>query len=376
MVFRRLGSVLLAASLAMAPARVSLGAPAGNDEALVERARDLERRGEVLFKKKDYAPARDAFFVAWSLDKSWTTAGRLGECELKLGLYRDAAEHLAIFVRGKESEAPPVTEEMLELYFEARSKVGSLDVSVVGGPAEVLVDGEYVGTGPFEGPLFVEPGQHAVEARLARRAKAAVFGVKAGQTLRITMNFGVEPGWASVTIVDKESQEWDGIAAKPSGGVPEGNDPAAVEADATAVPAVAAPAQGAGVGREGQPNGYLVAGGTAAGGAAVGTGVALALLSAATASDADELLAQLKADGVRCSRPPQAGRCAELLSLRQEQDRSANTAMAALIGGGLLWAATAAYTFWPRPNTKPATVGWVAPVMARGGIGLSIGGAF
>ncbi|WP_437765505.1 hypothetical protein WME77_00030 [Sorangium sp. So ce764] len=312
------------------------------------------------------------------MDKHWTTAGRLGECELKLRLYRDAAEHLATFVRGKENEAPPVTDEMLDLYFEARSKVGTLDVSVVAGPAEVLVDGVYVGTGPFAVPLFVEPGQHAVEARLAGRTNVAVLRVKAGQTQRIMMNFGVEPGHGSVSIVDEERQDWDGVAAKPSGGVPEGNDAAAatVEADPTTAAAMAPPAQGAGVGREGQPNSYLVAGGAAAGGAAVGTGVALAILSAATASDADELLAQLKAGSVRCSRPPQAGGCAELLSLRKEQDRLANTAMAALIGGGVLLAATAAYTFWPRSTAQPTTAIWAMPLASRHSGGLWIGGQF
>jgi hypothetical protein len=289
-----------------------------------------------------------------------------------------SAEHLAIFVRGKEDEAQPVTDEMRALYLEARSKVGTLDFSVVAGPAEVLVDGVYVGTGPFAGPLFVEPGQHAVEARLTGRTKVAVVGVKEGQTLRIMMNFGVESGHASVSIVDKERQDWDGVAAKPSGFVPEGNDAAAemVEADPTTAPAVAAPAQGAVVGREGQPNSYLVAGGAATGGAAVGTGVALAFLSAATASDADELLAQLKAGSVRCSRPPQAGGCAELLLLRKEQDRLANTAMAALIGGGILLAATAAYTFWPRPAAKPATSLRLVPVVVPHSGGVWVAGAF
>ncbi|WP_437731153.1 hypothetical protein [Sorangium sp. So ce1335] len=270
-----------------------------------------------------------------------------------------------------------MTDEMLALYFEfeARSKVGALDVSVIAGPAEVLVDGVSVGTGPLEDPLFVEPGQHALEARLARGTRGAVFGVKAGQTVSITLNLGVEPVQESVTIVDKGWQDWSGLAAKPGGGVPEGNG-AAVEADATAASVVAAPARGAGAGREGQPNGYLVAGGAAAGGAAVGTGMALAFLSAATASDADELLAQLEAGGVPCARQPQAGRCAELLSLRKEQDRLANTAMAALIGGGVLLAATAAYTFWPRPSARPSVAVWAAPVAAPYGVGFSMGRAF
>jgi hypothetical protein len=91
---RGLGLVLLAGSLVMAPARVSRGAPAGNDEAQVERVRELKRRGEALLSEQDHALARDAFLAAWWVDKHWTTAGRLGECELKLGLYREARSTL------------------------------------------------------------------------------------------------------------------------------------------------------------------------------------------------------------------------------------------------------------------------------------------
>jgi hypothetical protein len=105
--------------------------------------------------------------------------------------------------------------------------------------------------------------------------------------------------------------------------------------------------------------------------------VALAFISGGKASDADELLGELRRTRGPCSAPPPSSRCAELMSLREERDLLANGAMVTLIGGGVIWAATAAYTFWPRPAAKTvATTAWVTPMVARRGGGLWIGSTF
>src|SRR5262249_23238611 len=57
--------------------------------------------------------------------------------------------------------------------------------------AVVLVDGKEVGRAPLEDDVFVEPGSHAIEARLAEftDAKETVEGAKGGvQTVRLTMS--------------------------------------------------------------------------------------------------------------------------------------------------------------------------------------------
>ncbi|WP_437765501.1 hypothetical protein WMF27_29605 [Sorangium sp. So ce281] len=370
-------ALLIAASLATAPAGAALGAPDAGGEALTDKARELHREGEALFKKKEYARARASFLAAWSLKPHWSTAGNLADCEVKLGLYRDAAEHFAFFVRGSEREKVPVPEKALARYREAVSKVGVLDVRVTPAGAEVLVDGKLAGTVPLEGPVFVEPGEHTLEARLGSKVASLPLALKAGETREVVLD--VTPGPAGVPgeVAGAGGSGPAGVkaAASDKGGVPawyEASESPGRGPAAPAAPEAAAPAGGGG-----HPKAVFVVGGAIAGAAAVGTGVALAFLSGGKASDADALLGELRRTRGPCSAPPPSSGCAELMSLREERDLFANAAMVTLIGGGVIWAATAAYTFWPRSDARPvATTAWVVPVVAPQGGGLWIGSTF
>src|SRR5262249_49367711 len=100
--------------------------------------------------------------------KHYTIAGNLGDCELRLGLYRDAAEHLARYVREIEKDktsTPQERKEGLARYAEARAKGGEVNLEVDVPGAEVYVDGKLAAPVPLEGPVFLEPGSHTFEAR-------------------------------------------------------------------------------------------------------------------------------------------------------------------------------------------------------------------
>lgn len=368
-------AMLLGASLAAAPAGAALGAPDSGGEAVTDKARELHREGEALFKKKEYARARAAFLAAWSLHPHWTTAGNLADCELKLGLYRDAAEHFAFFLRGLEQEKRPVPDKAAARYREAASKVGTIDVRVTPPGAEVLVDGKLAGTVPFSMPVFVEPGQHTIEARLGGNTASIPLDLKAGDVRQVYLDVSPSAGAAA----DAPGAGSPGPAEAPErtsgGGLPPWYDASGSlggTQQAPPAPDTAAPADGGG-----HPRPVFVATGAIAGAAAVGTGVVLAFVSAGRASDADALLAGLRSTRGPCSEPPPSSGCAELMSLREERDLFANAAMVTLIGGGVIWAATAAYTFWPRSDARTvATTAWVVPVVTPQGGGLWIGSTF
>src|SRR5262249_41965137 len=109
------------------------------------------------------------YAAAWRVQQHWQIAGSLGHAEVALGRYRDAAEHLALFLRETHDAASvdPRERAALARDFEAaRARAGTVDVSAPAG-AELLVDGALVGTAPLGAPLFVEPGKHFFDARLA-----------------------------------------------------------------------------------------------------------------------------------------------------------------------------------------------------------------
>lgn len=139
-------------------------------EAMSDKARKLYLEGVAAAEKERWADAYASFVAAWALQKHYTIAGGMGTCELMLHRYRDAAEHLAIYVREIQKDATATAEERAaaeETYAQARAKVGTVIVSANVPGADVLVDGARVGTTPLEDPVFLQPGAHTITVQLA-----------------------------------------------------------------------------------------------------------------------------------------------------------------------------------------------------------------
>ena len=84
-------------------------------------------------------------------------------------------------------------------------------------------------------------------------------------------------------------------------------------------------------------------GGFAVGALGITAGALLHGAAGAAGSVADELLAKLREREVRCAPASPLRACSDLLALREEHDRLANTGTALLIGGGVVVAGTAVY---------------------------------
>ncbi len=144
---------------------------------LREEARELYRKGMARFRNEQYAQARASFLAAWSLEPHWSIALALGDCFLKMGRYRDAAEHLDFALRGMPPAhaSRPLAEKAMA---EVRTHVATLTVDVDREGAALFVDDIRIGISPLPGPAFVEPGRRTVEARLSDR-EASVVSVEA-----------------------------------------------------------------------------------------------------------------------------------------------------------------------------------------------------
>ena len=70
------------------------------------RARELFRQGAAAMKDGKFQDARKALLQVWTLRHSYDVAAVLGQAELELKAYRDAAEHLDA-IADATRECPP-----------------------------------------------------------------------------------------------------------------------------------------------------------------------------------------------------------------------------------------------------------------------------
>lgn len=152
-----------------------------------EVARHYEE-GVAAAKLTQWAKAYSSFLAAWKLKQHYQIAANLGRAELKLGKYRDAAEHLAYFLREASGVTTDERQTAQALLDEARAKVGALTILVDRSEAEVLVDGIAVGKSPLKREVFVEPGRRTVEAKLGGFGEdRRTLDVTAGSSPRVLL---------------------------------------------------------------------------------------------------------------------------------------------------------------------------------------------
>ena len=302
---------------------VAVSAPCFADtDALTDKAGSLYDEGMAAYGKSKWAEARASFLAAWALKKHWQIAGSLGDCEAQLGLHRDAAEHLAFFLRLAPSERR--SEAAKRLLTIARSKVGTLVVDADAPDTQIVIDGRVVGKTPLEDPIFVEPGHHEIVARLGAKVAIAKVDIGAGaeKSLKLVVT----------AVTEDPGKRRPSIPVVVSGGV------------------------------------LSVAG--------IVSGVALLALAGSTAGRADAQLANVKAAGKPCTNGSDAGACGELHALNARSDTLHNIAIPVLAAGGALAAGTLVYALWPRAKAEPAAAVRPLPVVGPGRAGLWVNVTF
>jgi len=133
---------------------LALGASSGVAQAQAvsgEQAQAAERlfeSGTRAFEASEYSRAIDELAESYRLFPSYRTACGLGQVELHLSRYRDAAQHLDFCLKNFPNGDVPTQQRILAGLTEARRRVFALAVRVNVTDAEVRIDGKLVGTVP------------------------------------------------------------------------------------------------------------------------------------------------------------------------------------------------------------------------------------
>jgi hypothetical protein len=146
-------------------------------------------KGAALYEQGLYDKAEAAFLAAWALKKHYQIAANLGDCEMKLGRYRDAAEHFGFFLREQPASGKQDDRKRVQALFdEARAKVVTLSVAVNVPGAVVTIDGREVATSPLSADVYVEPGSRTVAASHGGYKDAQqTIEATAGRTLPVVL---------------------------------------------------------------------------------------------------------------------------------------------------------------------------------------------
>jgi hypothetical protein len=155
----------LCLALSMAIPGICRAESTGLSPEQVARAEQLFHEGTKAFEAAQYPRAYESLHAAWQLAPSYRTAAGLGQVELQLEQYRDAAFHLSYCLRHYPADGEPTVRTQIEDGLEqARTHVAAIRVRVSVEGADVTVDGASAGKSPLDGLVFVDPGSHVVAA--------------------------------------------------------------------------------------------------------------------------------------------------------------------------------------------------------------------
>jgi hypothetical protein len=324
-------------------ARAQAAAPAADENV---QARTLFRQGAAAMKDGKYTEARKSLLEAWSLRRSYDVAAVLGQAELELKLYRDAAEHLDFALNNLAPRESAETLEKIKSGLQsAKQQVAELRVSVNERNAAISIDGRDVGTSPLPNSIFVVTGPHTVEARLEPdRLATQSVQTAGGSAYTIELAVPAHP------------------PAAPSSGL------------TAAAPPVAPMEQTPADSRSLVP--VFIGGGVTLAGAVVG--VAYHLAASSSKDELDTLKSKNGTDG--CSSGEAAAADCDLQrSLADRVDTRRNLSTTGFVIAGAAAIATGVYWFWPRSSTNAsarASHFFVSGAPAPGGGSVVVSGSF
>ncbi|WP_438033911.1 PEGA domain-containing protein [Sorangium sp. So ce204] len=359
----RLRSVLLRCCLlgaligATAPSRAA-PPPGGAPPA----AAALRQQARIAFFGRRWADAEARFEAALAApDAAGMTEaqlaevlGYLGLSELEQGKHREAAEHLGESLEHDAALKEALVRRFTSAFNKALEHVGRIYVAAAPPDAEVLLDGEPIGTGATVLELFVDPGKHTVLARLSGYEELSQ---------RVEIAAGGTVG-AALTL--------SRVAPPP----PPAPEPSAKKSEPVA-PAAAPP------GPWTSWPGTLRIAGIAVTTAAISSGTVFMLRANVLDGDIDERGDGLDRDPAwtsdACRQVPQPSACPELHRLRVQRDTS-RALGAALVATGVVVGAATVVSFFagsssPRANAAPAALR-VLPVTTAQQIGVVALGAW
>jgi hypothetical protein len=302
-----------------------------------QRATDLYKKGNEFYDKSKWADAENMYRAAFDLKKSFEIAGNLGDVEMIQGKPRDAAEHLAYAIRQFPPTGKPAQRVALEKRLQdATNLIGTVNIKVSVLGAEVFLDGVSLGKSPLEHELYVDRGDHVVEAKKegyepASEKLTATPGSK--HDLSLTLKQKPKPAPVKKPDVVEDTGSGKSVALLVGGGI------------VTTV--------------------------------ALATGIGMTVAANGKSSDGDAQSAPIPMGA--CAAPIATQYqvpCKALLETRKDQGAFTNTATVAYIIAGIAGVATVTYALWPTPKSSGVASVRPVPVVTSTEGGLWLKGTF
>lgn len=332
-------AVLLALGTSVQAAAQPTPEPATKEsEEALEKARQLFADGSKDYQQKQYAKAYVSFIASWALKQHYATAANLSDCEIRLGKYRDAAEHLAYAIRLAPKEETAQRRKLEAAFAQMQAHVGTVTITVDVEGADVLVDEIVIGKSPLADPVFANPGRHRIRARGRQSSsKEEVVDVAPGSTQAIPLRLEALAAGSAATLVAQTDGSSDARTPQPM------------------------PKTGA------HPSPAVLIAGTALSLAGLGLGIGLATTSTRRADDADDKVDELRQSGESnaCGRQPAA--CADIDRDRRARDTLATGATVSFVLAGAVATGTVVYGLVTRRSTSTAELHVMPAVGTRQG---------
>lgn len=307
-----------------------------------EKAAELYRRANKLYDENKLTSAEALYREAWEVRKTYDIASNLGALELDLGKPVAAAELLSFALKHFPARGKATVRAALQARLvRAKELVCTLQIKTNATGADVFVEGRHVGMAPLADEVFVSAGARTIEVkqkgyRDGKRTIAATQGAR----LEVDLALEALPG-APVAAVPPRPP-----AALPLPPPPQKR---------SIIPAIAMGAAGV---------------------VTMGVGGALIGVAEASRSQAITKRDDLRGAGISCATP--SASCAELHDITRRADAAGNAGIGALIGGGAIVAAGAAYLLWPglRPAKAKDTTLRASFGASPAGGGVTLVGSF
>jgi hypothetical protein len=317
------------------------------------------RQGVSLMEAEKWDEALAIYRKLWDEEHTYDVALSLGQVELNLKAYRDAAEHLDFGVRNipprEDAEMASRARRMLDI---ARNEVGSIEIRVDRKNADVRIDGKAIPL-PLPPEVFLEPGPHMIEATSEGSTPIQqAIQATAGRKNTVNLAFGDPSGRTT-----------------PAPAATGANEPA------PAKPA-APPSTDSGAGKDDSSlRTAILIGGLSVTAVAAAVTITFALQGSSASSDADDALSRATArfglDPCSSNAGAASAECSELADAhdrRSSHNQAANVALFVAVVAGFGTATT--FFLWPSNSERPERAIRLTPHIGQHAGGASLTGSF
>lgn len=339
--FRRITWVSALCASLLSGATLFTPADAHAQDATTEMARQRFQEGVRFYDAGQYEKARAAFLQAWALKRHPAVLLNLAQSELRSNHAADAANHFAQYLRENTEATAAEKADAESGLTSAKAKVAEVSITAESG-AEVFVDGEPAGRAPLPGPVYLDPGSHNVEQRLAGETKTEVVTAIAGQ--QESVDFTGSSGGAAAAAVPAGPAAGSGTAPAGEGEPPGGDTGFSVSTDDEREPFLDWYTS--------TPIAWALSG---VGVAGLGVGIGMSIASNNEYSDANSFKRQILSEADRlnldqppCNPPPSqifASACNRFQSARDSGDNKKVGSIVAYAVGGAALAGVGVYYF-------------------------------